>query len=66
MYEFWFDYIKSKYKDRVKLYYTDTDSFVIHIKTQDFYEDISDDVEKWSDTSNYDNNGRFQQVKTKK
>ena len=66
MYEFWFDYIKSKYKDRVKLYYTDTDSFVIHIKTQDFYEDISDDVEKWSDTSNYDNNGRLQQVKTEK
>ena len=66
MYEFWFDYIKSKYKDRVKLYYTDTDSFVIHIKTQDFYEDISDDVEKWSDTSNYDNNGCFQQVKTEK
>ena len=66
MYEFWFDYIKSKYKDRVKLYYTDTDSFVIHIKTQDFYEDISDDVEKWSDTSNYDNNGSFQQVKTEK
>ena len=66
MYEFWFDYIKPKYKYSVKLYYTDTDSFVIHIKTQDFYEYISDDVEKWSDTYNYDNNGRFQQVKTGK
>ena len=31
-----------------------TDSFVIHIKTKDFYEDISDDVEKWFDTSNHD------------
>ena len=31
----------------------DTNSFVIHIKTEDFYEDISDDVEKWFDTSNY-------------
>ena len=31
----------------------DTDSFVIHIKTDDFYKDIVDDVEKWFDTSNY-------------
>ena len=34
----------------------DTDSFVIHIKTEDFYEDIASDVEKWFDTSNYDEN----------
>ena len=34
----------------------DTDSFIIHIKTEDFYEDIADDVEKWLDTSNYDEN----------
>ena len=33
----------------------DTDSFVIHIKTEDFYEDNADDVEKWFDTSNYSN-----------
>ena len=31
----------------------DTDSFIIHIKTEDFYEDIADDVEKWFDTLNY-------------
>ena len=30
--EFWYDYIKPKYQDRAKLYYTDTDSFFIHIK----------------------------------
>ena len=53
MYEFWYDYIKPKYQDRAKLCYMDTDSFVIHIKTEDFYEDIPDDVEKWFDTSNY-------------
>ena len=34
----------------------DTDSFVVHIKTEDFYKDISNDVEKWFDTSNYDKN----------
>ena len=34
----------------------DTDSFIIHIKTEDFYKDIANDVEKWFDTSNYDKN----------
>ena len=51
MYEFWYDYIKPKYGDRAKLCYTDTDSFVIHIITEDFYEDITNDVERWFDTS---------------
>ena len=32
----------------------DTDSFIIHIKTEDIYEDIADDVEKRFDTSNYE------------
>ena len=32
----------------------DTDRFIIHIKTEDFYENIADDVENWFDTSNYD------------
>ena len=54
MYKFWYDYLKSKYGDRVKLCYTDTDSFIIHIKTEDFFEDISNDVEKWFDTSKFD------------
>ena len=54
MYEFWYDYIKPKYQDRAKLCYMDTDSFVIHIIAEDFYKDISNDVEKWFDTSNYD------------
>ena len=52
MYEFWYDYIKPKYQDKAKLCYMDTDSLVIHIKTEDFYEDIANDVEKWFDTSN--------------
>ena len=47
MYEFWDDNLKPKYGDKVKLRYTDTDSFIIHITTEDFFEDISNDVEKW-------------------
>ena len=54
MYEFWYDYIKPKYGDKAKLCYMDTDSFVMHIKTEDFYKDIAGDVERWFDTSNYD------------
>ena len=53
MYEFWYDYMKPKYCDNVKLCYMDTDSFMIHIKTENFYKDIADDVEKRFDTPNY-------------
>ena len=56
MYGFWHDYIKPKYRDRAKLGYTDTDSFVIYIEIEDFYEGITNDVERWFDTSNYDEN----------
>ena len=56
MYEFWHDCIKPKYGEKAKLCYMDTDSFVIHIITEDFYENIAIDVEKWFDTSNYDKN----------
>ena len=54
MYEFWYDYMKPKYGDNVKLCYMDTDSFIMHIKTEDFYKDIADDVECKFDTSNYE------------
>ena len=53
MYTFWFIYIKPKYQDRAKLCYMVTDSFVIHVKIEDLYEQIANDVEKWFDTSNY-------------
>ena len=58
MYEFWYDYSKPKYGDMAKLCYMDTDSFVIYIKTEDFYKDIADDVEKGFDTTNYDENDK--------
>ena len=58
IYKFWYDYFNPKYGDKAKLCYTDTDSFVINIITEDFFSDISDDVEGWFDTSNYDENDR--------
>ena len=58
MYKFWYDCIKPKYNGRAKLCYTDTDSLIIHIITEDLFVDISDDVEIWFDTSNYDENDK--------
>ena len=56
MFEFWYDYIVPKYADKVKLCYIDTDSFIMHIKTDDFYKDISADVDRWFDTNNFNEN----------
>ena len=53
MHEFWYDYMKPKYNDNVRLCYMDTDSFVMNIKTNDFYKDIAHDVYNGFDTSNY-------------
>ena len=53
MYEFWYDYVKSKYMDNAILCYMDTDSIVINVKTKDFYKDIAEDVKERFDTSNF-------------
>ena len=53
MYEFWYDYVKSKYMDNARLCYMDMDSFVINVKTKDFYKDIAEDVKERFDTSNF-------------
>ena len=66
MYEFRYDYMKPKYNDNVKLCYMDTDSFIINIKTNDFYKDISNDVENSFDTSNYEVNRPLPTGKNKK
>ena len=66
IYEFRYDYIKPKYQDNVKLCYMDTDSFIIHIKTEDVYEDIADNVKKRFDTSNYEFNRPLPTGKNKK
>ena len=46
MYEFWYNYIKPKYQEKAQLCYMDTDTFIIHIKTEYFYKDIANDVKK--------------------
>ena len=64
MYEFWYDYIKPK--DNAKVCYIDTDNFIIHIRIEDVYKDIADDVEKRFDTSNYEVNRPLPTGKNKK
>ena len=53
MHEFWYDYMRRKYGDMVKLCYTDTDSLVMNIKTKGVYKDIAQDAQERFDTSNY-------------
>ena len=66
MYKFWYDYMKPKYNNDVKLCYVDTDSFIMNIKTNDFYKDISNDAENRFDTSNYEVNRPLPTGKNKK
>ena len=56
MFELWYDYLKTVYGDKIRLCYTDTDSFVMHIKRDDFYKDISADVDKWFHISSFNKN----------
>ena len=66
MYEFCYDSIKQKYQDQAKLCCMDTNSFVIHIKTEDSYEDIANDVKERFDTSKFDNSRLLPIGKNKK
>ena len=66
MYEFWYDYMKPKYDNNVKLCYMDTDSFIMDIKTNDFYKDLANDFENRFNTSNYELTGLYQWEKIKK
>ncbi len=54
MYEFHYEYVKPKWGDKAELLFTDTDSLCYEIETDDVYEDVSDNVSEWFDTSNYD------------
>ena len=54
MYEFWYDCVKPKYGEKVKLCYMDTERFIVYLKTDDIYKGIAEDTETRFDTSNYE------------
>ena len=66
MYRFHYDYVKPKWGDKASLLFTDTDSLCYEIRTDDFYEDIKNDVDKWFDTSNYEKDHPLFSNKNKK
>ena len=66
MFEFCYDYVKPKYGENAKLSYMDTDSFIVHVKTEDTYKDIVEDVEIIFNTSNYELNRPLPKEKNKK
>ena len=55
IYDFYYGYIKLKYDNKVKLACMDTDTFIMQIFTDDFYNDICTDINEWFDTSCYVN-----------
>ena len=53
VFDFHYNYIKSKYRNKAELLFTDTDSLMYQIEREDFYQDIAKDVTKRFDTSDY-------------
>ena len=66
VYEFWYDYVKQKYCEKVKLCYMDTESFIVYIKTDNIYKDIAEDFETRFDTSKYELDTPLLKAKYKK
>ena len=55
MYKFWYDHLKNKYNNKVELIYTDTDSLIIEVETDDIYKDMFEDKNLY-DFSEYPKN----------
>ena len=65
MHEFWYDYVKPKYGEKAKFCYINTDSFIVYIKTDYIYSNISKDVETRFDTLNYESDEPLSKGKNK-
>ena len=62
MYDFHYNYVRSKYNDKARLLFTDADSLCYEIETDDFFKDISRDIEAKFDTSEMSANHPSEQV----
>jgi spore cortex formation protein SpoVR/YcgB (stage V sporulation) len=59
MYDFYYNTIKNKYNDKVSLLYTDKDSLIMEIKTDDFYKNVKNSLISEFDTSDYPENNVY-------
>lgn len=59
MYDFHYNYMLKKFNNNIKLLYTDTDSFIYQVFTNNFYEDIKPDLSSKFDTSDYADDNIF-------
>ena len=66
MYEFWYDYLKPQYGENAKLCFMDTDSFIVHVKTDYIYKNIAEDVDTIFETSNFETDIPLPKGKNKK
>ena len=66
MYGYWYDYTKPKYRDKAKLTYTNMDSIIVHVKSEEVYADLSGDGRKRFESSNYEVDSPLPIGKTKK
>ena len=62
IYEFWYDYVKLKYRENAKPWYVDTNGFFVDVKTDDIYKDIAEDI----DTFNFEIDRPLRRGKNKK
>ena len=51
MYKLWYDSVKPKLGENIKLFSKDTDSFIVHLTTEDIFKNVAEDVETRFDTS---------------
>ena len=65
MYQFYYDVLKTKYEDKIKMVYTDTDSYVLYVETEDLYDDFKE-LNEYMDFSDYDKNHKNYDVTNKK
>ena len=69
MYDLWYDYVKPKYGEKAKLCHMDTDSFIVYIKIEVIYADVTKDVETREtrfDSSKYELDDHSQKKKIRK
>lgn len=65
MYDFYYGHLKPKYGENIEMIYTDTDSFIVEVKTDCFYTDMQQNLHKY-DTSDYPESNIFNMPRVNK